>query len=327
MKKFLSVFLVFTMVLGLMTACGGEAQPPETSAPTQTPETTEGVKKPVNIMQKSDPSQDDTINILMIGNSFCYYYADELVGMAAANGIKLRVSNVYYSGCAISQHYTWWKNGERNYRFITHDENGRTEIEGADLEYCLKQGNWDVISLQGGGIDTRKKPVEQALEDTKAMRAELWEYIKTQFPMSKYYWHHTWSYQIGYDRDGVSYTQVSQQHERDQYNSTWSKRICNEDGLIRIPSGEAWRRVRDGGYDNLCERMGVNGGKGDYYHDGDTGGGQYLNACVWFERVLGQNCVGNTWRPDYNLSEDMIAMLQQAAHDTVALLKADEEGM
>jgi len=322
MKKILSLLLIFSLALGLMTACGGGS---DASEP---PETTEGVKKPVNIMQKSDPSQDDTINILMIGNSFCYYYADELVGMAAANGIKLRVSNVYYSGCAITQHYTWWKNGERNYRFITHDANGRTEIEGADLEYCLKQGNWDVISLQGGGIDTRKKPVEQALEDTKAMRAELWEYIKTQFPMSKYYWHHTWSYQIGYDRDGVSYTQVSQQHERDQYNSTWSKRICNEDGLIRIPSGEAWRRVRDGGYDNLCARLAINGGEGDYYHDGDIGGGQYLNACVWFERVLGQNCLGNTWRPtEYALSEDMIAMLQQAAHDTVAALKADEEGM
>ena len=322
MKKFLSLFLIFSMALGLLAGCGGA---PEATEP---PETTEGVKNTVKPFYPEDPTADDTINILMIGNSFCYYYADELVGMAAANGIKLRVSNVYYSGCAISQHYTWWKQGESNYTFITHDEKGRTEQKGTNLEYCLKQGNWDIISLQSGSIDTSKKPVEQALEDTKAMRAELWEYIKGRFPMAKYYWHHTWSYQIGYDRNGVQYTDVSQQHERDQYLSTWSKRICNENGLIRIPSGEAWRRVRDGGYDNLCERMGVNEGKGDYYHDGDTGGGQYLNACVWFERVLGQNCIGNTWRPStYALSEDMIAMLQKAAHDTVALVKADEEGM
>ena len=78
----------------------------------------------------------------------------------------------------------------------------------------------------------------------------------------------------------------------------------------------------------MCARLSVNNGEGDYYHDGDIGGGQYLNACVWFERVLGQNCIGNTWRPTtYSLSEDMIAMLQKAAHDTVALVKADEEGM
>lgn len=323
MKKLLCFLLVMTLCVGMLCACSGEtSQPPETTEPT------EGVKKPaMNIYQKSDPSQDETINILMIGNSFCYYYADELVGMAAANGIKLRVCNVYYSGCSITQHYNWWKNGESNYAFITHDENGRTEITGANLDYCLKQGNWDIISMQSGSIDTSKKTVEQALEDTKTMRAELWEYIKTNFPMSKYYWHHTWSYQVGYDRNGVTFPDTAKQHERDQYSSTWSKRICNENQLIRIPSGEAWRRVRDGGYDNLCARLAVNGGEGDYYHDGDVGGGQYLNACVWFERVLGQNCIGNTFRPDYTLSEDMIAMLQKAAHDTVALVKADEEGM
>ena len=96
--------------------------------------------------------------------------------------------------------------------------------------------------------------------------------------------------------------------------------------MIRIPTGPAWRIVRDGGYDNLCARMGVNGGLGDCSHDGDTGGGQYLNACVWFETLLGQSCIGNTWRPTYNLSEDMIAMLQKAAHDAVEQMKA-EDGM
>jgi hypothetical protein len=31
---------------------------------------------PMNIMQKADPSQDDTLNILMIGSSFCFYYVE-----------------------------------------------------------------------------------------------------------------------------------------------------------------------------------------------------------------------------------------------------------
>lgn len=323
MTRFLCLALSLLLLCSLLIACGGATEPVETQNPT------EEVNKPImNIYQKTDPAADDTINILMIGNSFCYYYADELVGMAAANGIKLRVSNVYYSGCSITQHYNWWKNGESNYQFITHDANGRTQVDNTNLDYCLQQGNWDIISLQqGGGDTTGGKTVERALDDSRDMRAELWKHIKTNFPMSKYYWHHTWSYQIGYNRNGVQYTDVSQQHNRDQFMSTWAKRVCNEDQLIRIPSGEAWRRVRDGGYDNLCARLAINDGEGDYYHDGDIGGGQYLNACVWFERVLGQNCIGNTWRPSYALSEDMIAMLQKAAHDTVAALKADEEGM
>ena len=318
MQKILSVILLFALSLSLLTACGGAPTPPET-------EPTEGVKKPaMNGYQKSDPSQDDTINILMIGNSFCYYYADELVGMAAANGIRLRVSNIYYSGCTLTQHYNWWKQGESNYTFITHDENGRSEVKAANLDYCLKQANWDVISLQAGSKDTLNKTVEQVLEDTRQIRAELWEYIKGHFPMSKYYWHHTWSYQLGCERYGIKYTEVSQQHERDLRSATLAKSMCAENDLLRVPSGPAWRIVRDGGYDNMCARTGVNGGLGDYYHDGDIGGGQYLNACVWFETILGQSCIGNTFRPEYGLSEDMINMFQQAAHDAVAQMKIED---
>jgi len=318
MRKIFSVILLFALSLSMFTACSGASELPTT-------EPTEGVKKPtMNIFQKSDPSQDDTINILMIGNSYCYYYADELVGMAAANGIKLRVCNVYFSGCPISDHYKWWKEGQSNYSFITHDENGRTETKGTNLEYCLKQGNWDAISLQTGTKDRLNKTPEQTLADTREQRKELWDYIKMNFPQSKYYWHQTWTYQLGADRYGVLWTDPSQQHEKDAEIAVIAKAICKEDGLIRIPSGPAWRIVRDGGYDNLCARMGVNGGLGDCSHDGDTGGGQYLNACVWFETLLGQSCIGNTWRPNYTLSEEMITMLQQAAHTAVEQMKAED---
>jgi hypothetical protein len=50
-----------------------------------------------------------------------------------------------------------------------------------------------------------------------------------------------------------------------------------------------------------------------------VGGGQYLNACIWFEVLSGKSCIGNTWRPsDYRLSEEKIAGLQLAAHQAVA---------
>ena len=75
---------------------------------------------------------------------------------------------------------------------------------------------------------------------------------------------------------------------------------------------------------NLCARTSVNNGEGDYYHDGDIGGGQYLNACVWFEVITGQSCVGNTYRPDYVLDTDITyEALQQAAHQAVQSLKAN----
>ena len=64
-------------------------------------------------------------------------------------------------------------------------------------------------------------------------------------------------------------------------------------------------------------------------HNGDIGGGQYLNACAWFEAITGKSCIGNTFRPVYeyagqkhSLSEEMITVLQSAAHQAVDELNA-----
>lgn len=104
---------------------------------------------------------------------------------------------------------------------------------------------------------------------------------------------------------------------------------CKTFGIKRIPSGDAWQIFRDGGYDNLCARLGVNNNVGDNYHDCNIGGGQYLNACVRFEVLTGQSCVGNTYRPiyyhegvEYTLSEELIQQLQNAAYQTVADMSA-----
>ena len=99
--------------------------------------------------------------------------------------------------------------------------------------------------------------------------------------------------------------------------------VCQEFNLATIPCGQAWIIARESELCNkLCARLSVNNGEGDYYHDGDIGGGQYLNACVWFETLTGQSCIGNSFRPDYELSEELIAVLQQAAHQAVADMRA-----
>ena len=80
----------------------------------------------------------------------------------------------------------------------------------------------------------------------------------------------------------------------------------------------------------MCARLAVNGGEGDYLHDGDVGGGQYLSACVWFETLTGRSCVGNPFRPvyklkdkEYFLSEELIEILQNAAHQAVQELPSN----
>lgn len=310
-KRIFCLFLALLCVCSLLAACSN-TKPKET-------------EPNMDIMQKTDPAQDDELNILMIGNSFCFYYVEELYGMLTAAGYKnVNVCNVYYSGCPLDKHWEWWKTGESNYSYFTTNESGRNQVESTNLEYCLKQHNWDIISLQDGGTNLRKNGVEAHFSEVKPYLTDLWGYIKSQFPQSHHFWHQTWSYQIGYDRNGYQMTSLEQQNESIQQKKDFALAVCKEFDLERINTGEAWKIVREGGYDNLCARKSVNAGEGDYYHDGDIGGGQYLNACVWFEAITGQSCVGNTYRPDYALDESLIPTLQAAAHKAVEQRNAED---
>ena len=313
-KRTISLLLAVIALCTILVSCG--------KAP-DTPTTTEATT-PMNIMQKTDPAQDDSLNILMIGSSFCYYYVEELYGMLTAAGYKnVNVCNVYQSGCPLESHWQWWKSGEANYYYYTTNENGRNEVYPANLEYCLKQRNWDVISLQESSSRVRNSGVQAHVALTRTYLTDLWGYLKEQFPMARHMWHQTWAYQIGYDRGGYKMESSAQQDTDTQSMKEYSIAVCNEYDLERINSGEAWQIVRQGGYDNLCARMAVNSGEGDYYHEGDIGGGQYLNACVWFEIITGQSCIGNTYRPNYALDEALIPTLQEAAHKAVAQRNAE----
>jgi hypothetical protein len=78
-----------------------------------------------------------------------------------------------------------------------------------------------------------------------------------------------------------------------------------------MPSGDAWQHARSDSRvgDILC--------KTDLYHDGESGG-QYLNACVWFEVLTKKSCVGNPFSPDsYHLDNTIRQGLQEAAHRAV----------
>ena len=330
MKK-ISFILALVFLLLALPSCSQELEPaPASPAPTQTEEELNGAQKPAQkkteeekpeeeeqtIMQEYDPAEDDVINVLMIGNSFCFYYVEELYGIAQAAGVNMKVCNVYYSGCKLNQHWTWWKNNESNYQYIVTDENGRKKYSDYSLKKSLAEENWDIISFQQGSSMVRTT-VEDAKNNSYKYLKDLLEYTRTQFPQSKFYWHQTWAYQVGYDRGGFVVDTVEKQTAMSNLVHDFSVEVCRDFDLVRIPSGDAWAYARKDSRagDVLCNR----GDKSDNYHDGDEGGGQYLNACVWFETLTGQSCIGNTWRPtNYQLSEAKIAALQQAAHRAVA---------
>ena len=322
MKKLLCLFLALCMTFCLMAACGGNGEKDGGEEdPTEKP--TESAWPHEDPQFTANPADDDTLNILLIGHSFCYYHTNELYGMLTAAGIKARVANLYYSGCHLESHYSWLQTDSANYQdFVTIDENGRVATgEGISMREAIATQNWDVISLQPG-IDFYDRTAAKMLTDTEEARAGLFSFLRQKFPQARMMWHQFWAFQIGFQRDDYA---VASSVDQDVYYKEalyFAKQTCEQYDLERVNTGYAWQIVRKGGYDNLCDRLTGN----DRYHDGDIGGGQYLNACVWFEAITGQSCIGNTYRPDndtngenvgYTLSEELIETLQAAAHEAI----------
>lgn len=93
---------------------------------------------------------DREFRILMIGNSFCMRYLNELYGMAEAVGIPCRITSVVAGACTLEQHWHWCRDGERNYRVITRDADGYRDASGLGLDDALAMADWDAISYQDG---------------------------------------------------------------------------------------------------------------------------------------------------------------------------------
>ncbi len=338
MKRLLSSILVLLIALSLLlSSCSSSltelTEETETTVTTeetkQEEKTTEEKKTEEEKKDPNDPTKDDVLNLLMIGNSFCTYYPDELAAIAHSAGVKMNVYSVYYSGCKLVQHYEWNRADEGNYKlYLCRSGAGEREVVGTNftLKNCLRQEKWDVISLQQHFGTSVAKSYESSKESCSPYASLLYKMLRKNYPNAKMVWHQTWAYQVGYARSDGPVETVEFQTQCYENIRKVSHEIVETNDLILVPSGDAWQLARKNAKvgDVLCENPAKNDGKGDYYHDGDTGGGQYLNACVWFEVLTGKTCIGNSWRPDYALSEEKIIELQKCAHEAVAAIHGND---
>lgn len=317
--------LALCMVPVLLSACGTGQPQTEPSATTAAP--TEPTEDPLkDAYHKEDPAEDDTLYILTAAASNSHYFLDELYGVLAAAGVKAKVCNLMKSSTGINAFCQHWLNKDKVFQLIIHDENGKTVLENMDFDMALKHFNWDVYNMQEGTAPHRTMTAQQAAAERQISHNALVSHVRKTIPLAKLYYQEIWSYDIGFDRFNYQMTSKEQQLAFSASIKEYTDIVCRDFHLNHIPCGQAWIIAREKSplADHLCARLSVNNGEGDYYHDGDIGGGQYLNACVWFETLTGKSCIGNTFRPDYGLSEELIAVLQQAAHEAVANMRAAE---
>ena len=335
MKKLISLILILVMVVSCMNfaGCGQEA------------------KETVPTTVDDGYVPDSTLRLLMVGNSFCYYYVEELYELLMENlpeGIEaVEVYNLYYSGCNLTQHLTWWQNGVANYKFYKTDSTGRWPVAGFEdwtLEDAMKMADWDYISLQGGvtgGGYINDSKFMYAKQMIPVTAEPLLDMFHEKFPHAKLLWHCTWYSEIGrIASDGYVYTE----EDGPKYDKNLlevANYMCTEFvkdkpyDLTLVHTGKAWAKARELNktldllpYGGLCARLGYSKfgdarqHSGDGYHDGDIGGAQLLNAYVWYMVITGRTSVSDsTYAPVYNyknveeypLSAELIDMLKEAA--------------
>ena len=337
MKKGLSILLAMLLLVTLFAGCGNT---PNAEI------TTEGTTmSPVDHYKP-----DSTLRILMVGNSFCSYYMEELYELLMENppeGItSVEIYRVYYSGCTLTQHYTWWTQGLAKYDFTRVTASGREtmkEHETWSLEQILAFADWDYISLQGtvsNGSYINELKREPTRAEIEATAGPLLDRFHELHPNAQLLWHRTWFFEIGrVGSDGYVYTE----EDGPKYNAGMQE-ICDymteefdKDkpyDLIQVNSGAAWTEARILNetadllpYGGLCARLDVNKfgnmspHSGDGYHDGDIGGGQLLNAYVWYMTITGNtDLTVSKYAPvykyitmEYPLSAELIDMLKTAA--------------
>ena len=281
------------------------------------------------------PEEDDVLDILLIGNSWCYYYVEELHEMAKTAGVKLRVCNLYYSGCPMTNHVNWWRNGDKKYQYFEAVDGGKVQTNGVSLEWALQQHEWDAMCLLTSSSEVRKYTVEESLAVHREPRNILYGYLRDQFPNADLYFQQGWSYDIGHTKDdGYVMESLEQQIELTARSRDIATGVCAENNVRRANVGDAWELYRtacnEAGISHcLTARLGnskLTGEphSGDGSHDGDIGGGQLLNAAVWFEILTGMDCRDTGYIPSYTyggqtwtLSETMVEMLYDAAHTAV----------
>ena len=287
-------------------------------------------------MNAPAPLKKKGANILLLGNSFSYYWPDELWGLLNAAGYEdVTICNIYYSGCTFEMHWKWHLDGEANYAFCINDKNGRREEKPKDLDYCVNYRQWDVISLQQSGLYIYKDGEQSHREHVATDLPPIYNHLKEKHPNAHFFWQQSWVHELGKGKIVTLDDQLAMSASIRRV----ALGVCKQYSFTNVPCGDAWELVRhdplihEGGR-NLTTRIFLNKpNHDDLYHDGCVGGGQYLNGCVWFETLTGQSCVGNPFRPTYvykdilnsnakpidlSLSEEKIALLQNAAHTAVA---------
>lgn len=240
------------------------------------------------------------IKILSIGNSFSQDVTRYLYGIARADGVKMKVVNLFIGGCTLSKHYRYMLSEGKEYSY---EINGISSGLWVSMKEALLSDDWDYVTIQQQSLQSAN------FETFEPYLEELAAYVRKMAPKAKILLHQTWGYEPNSQKLIDSPFETHEQmffSIRDSYRKAFD--AIGADGLL--PSGEA---VLIANQKQLCP-----------YHDGfhlSRGFGRYLCGLVWYAALTKNEIESNSFRDfDKEISEEEILQAKQIVKQVIAQL-------
>ncbi len=224
------------------------------------------------------------MKILAIGNSFsedATYYLQKIANSAHRD---VTVVNLYIGGCTLQTHAENIRGNTPAYRY---ERNGLYTQRMASIQDVLAEDAWDIVTVQqqsgNAGI------YESYGEHLKT----LLMCIRQNAPQAKIFFHQTWAYEVGSDHPDFA-LYGNDQKQMCQAICRTTERVCRENGLPVIPSGDIIAQVRE------LPAFNVEQGGRSICRDGfhmDVVYGRFLLGLIWFVTLLGGHPEAVTFVP------------------------------
>lgn len=287
------------------------------------------------------------LKVLMIGNSFSICVLKHMPAIARELGCKLDLTSLYIGGCPLERHaanifagnsyddfkpymVTWSYSSLENqgdvpfFPLLGNTEEVDGKIKGwCNIPMMLEGDEWDVVSIQQASHESWKPTsfypwAELVIEE-----------IRRRAPSAKIVVQETWSY-CNADRricdqetGGAGAWGFDQTEMYNRLRANYAE-LAAKNGFEVIPTGDAVQLFR--------ERFPVRAVEDDVVGNrrvNDEGvvsmdcihlnpDGEYLQACVWTEKLFGADVRKLATVPDVLLKPAAVELLRECAHDAVA---------
>lgn len=249
-------------------------------------------------------AKDGIVRILAIGNSFSEDAVEQnLYELAAADGRKTVIGNMYIGGCPLELHLANARADAAAYRYRKIGVDGVMRQEDrVSLAKAIGDEQWDYISFQqASGFSGDYATYTPYLP-------ALLAYVKRLAPKGcKFIWHQTWAYAKDSDHGHFKYYGNNQMTMYHAIMKASRQAVRDYRFSIIVPSGTAVQNARTSFIGDHMNR--------DGYHL-DLIYGRYTAACTWYEAIFKKSVRGNAYAPA-GLRADVVRVAQEAAHQAV----------